>query len=172
MNDFSAVRGSFRSSAFPASHQAFAPGRVPHVRGLSRTWFEHDLFPMLSPPGLHLLTGKERGGASPGFPTSLHSSTATYAAFGKESHTRFTGALGPDRKSGGSRGTCSSPSGSSECAMGESLPDSVPPSRRTAAPSATRTTLAPVEVDGQSKSSTADRLHRQVSSQPKVTSRR
>ena len=31
-----------------ASHQALSPGRVPHVRGLSRTWVEYDLFPMLS----------------------------------------------------------------------------------------------------------------------------
>jgi hypothetical protein len=30
------------SSAFPASHQALPPGRVPHVRGLSRTWVEKD----------------------------------------------------------------------------------------------------------------------------------
>jgi hypothetical protein len=27
-----------------ASSQALPPGRVPHVRGLSRTWVEYDLF--------------------------------------------------------------------------------------------------------------------------------
>jgi hypothetical protein len=47
-------------------------------------------------------------GANSGFPTTLHQSTATYAAFLKESRRRFTDATKPDRKSGGSRGTCSS----------------------------------------------------------------
>jgi len=46
--------------------------------------------------------------ANSGFPTTLHQSTATYAAFFKESRTRSTDATKPDRKSGGSRGICSS----------------------------------------------------------------
>src|SRR5271154_1953427 len=46
--------------------------------------------------------------ANSGFPTTLHSSTATYAAFFKESRMRFTETTKPDRKSGGRRGTCSS----------------------------------------------------------------
>jgi hypothetical protein len=71
-----------------ASSQALPPGRVPHVRGLSRTWVEHDLFPMLSPPGLHLLRGKERGGASPGFPVEFGGVGEPHAAFLTESHTR------------------------------------------------------------------------------------
>src|SRR5580692_7844824 len=41
------------------------PGRVPHVRGLSRTWVEYDLFPMLSPPGSTATYRKKKGGASP-----------------------------------------------------------------------------------------------------------
>ena len=45
-----------------ACSPALPPGRVPHVRGLSRTWVEHDLFPMLSPSVHHLLTGKEKEG--------------------------------------------------------------------------------------------------------------
>jgi hypothetical protein len=67
---------------------SLTPGRVPHVRGLSRTWVEHDLFPMLSPPGLHLLTGKERGGASPGFPVEFGGVGEPHAAFLTESRTR------------------------------------------------------------------------------------
>jgi hypothetical protein len=39
---------------------------------------------------------------------TLHQPTTTYAAFLKESHTRFNDATEPDRKSGGSRGICSS----------------------------------------------------------------
>ena len=42
-------------------------------------------------------------GADSGFPTTLHQSTATYAAFRKESRTRITDATEPDGKSGGSR---------------------------------------------------------------------
>jgi hypothetical protein len=34
------------------------PGRVLHVRGLSRTWVEQDLFPMLSQP---IYTGLQEG---------------------------------------------------------------------------------------------------------------
>ena len=40
---------------------------------------------------------------------TLHQPTATYAAFFKESRTRFTDATKTDRKSGGSRGTCCAP---------------------------------------------------------------
>ena len=47
-------------------HQALPPGRVPHVRGLSRTWVEHDLFSMLSPPVSTYLQEKQRR-ASPIF---------------------------------------------------------------------------------------------------------
>jgi hypothetical protein len=47
--------------------------------------------------------------ANSGFPTTLLSSTATYAAFFKESRMKFTDATKPDRKSGGSRGTCCAP---------------------------------------------------------------
>jgi hypothetical protein len=38
-----------------------------------------------------------------------HSSTATYAAFFKESRMIFTETTKSDRKSGGSRGTCDAP---------------------------------------------------------------
>jgi len=41
------------------------PGRVPHVRGLSRTWVEHDLFPMLSPPVYTYLQEKKKKGLPP-----------------------------------------------------------------------------------------------------------
>jgi hypothetical protein len=41
---------------------------------------------------------------------TLHPPTATYAAFSKESRMRFNDATEPDRKSGGSRGTCCAPS--------------------------------------------------------------
>src|ERR1700733_5028419 len=47
--------------------QALPPGRVPHVRGLSRTWVEYDLFPMLSPPVYTYLQEKKKEGASPIF---------------------------------------------------------------------------------------------------------
>src|ERR1700734_197076 len=47
--------------------------------------------------------------AHSGFPTNLLSSTATYAAFFKESRMKFTDETKPDRKSGGRRGTCSAP---------------------------------------------------------------
>ena len=40
-------------------------------------------------------------GANSRFPTTLLSPTATYAAFFKESRTKFTDATRPDRKSGG-----------------------------------------------------------------------
>jgi hypothetical protein len=51
-DDLSVVRRSAVNtfSAFPACPQDSPPGRVPHVRGLSRTWVEHDLFQMLSLP--------------------------------------------------------------------------------------------------------------------------
>jgi len=64
MNDLALLQGVgghlvLRFPDFPAS---LAPGRVPHVRGLSRTWVEHDLFPMLSPPVYtYLQEGKRRG---------------------------------------------------------------------------------------------------------------
>jgi hypothetical protein len=45
-----------------ASSPALPPGRVPHVRGLSRTWVEHDLFPMLSPPVCTYLQEKKKEG--------------------------------------------------------------------------------------------------------------
>jgi hypothetical protein len=47
--------------------------------------------------------------ANSGFPTTLLSKTTTYAAFFGESRTRFTETTKPDRKSGGSRGTCCAP---------------------------------------------------------------
>src|ERR1700689_3365721 len=50
-----------------ASSQASLPGRVPHVRGLSRTWVEYELFPMLSPPVYTYLQEKKKEGASPIF---------------------------------------------------------------------------------------------------------
>src|ERR1700761_7405463 len=64
MNDFRSVRrlAVNSSSAFPACHQASRPGRVPHVRGLSRTWVEHDLFPMLSLPVYTYLQEKKKEG--------------------------------------------------------------------------------------------------------------
>jgi hypothetical protein len=40
---------------------------------------------------------------------TLHQSMATYAAFFEESRTRLDDATEPDRKSGGSRGTCCAP---------------------------------------------------------------
>jgi hypothetical protein len=45
--------------------------------------------------------------ANSGFPTTLLSETTTYAAFFEESRTTFTETTKSDRKSGGSRGTCS-----------------------------------------------------------------
>jgi hypothetical protein len=61
-------------------------------------------------------------GANSGFPTTLHSSTATCAAFFKKSRMSFTETAKPDRKSGGSRpvpacrgGTCSSADLSWKC---------------------------------------------------------
>ena len=48
-------------------------------------------------------------GAYSGLPTTLLSSTTTYAAFFEESRMRFTETTKPDRKSGGSRGTCCAP---------------------------------------------------------------
>jgi hypothetical protein len=64
MNDFSSIRGLgvISSTAFPACHQALPPGRVPHVRGLSRTWVEDDLFPMLSLPVYTDLQEKKKEG--------------------------------------------------------------------------------------------------------------
>jgi hypothetical protein len=59
------------SSAFPACPQALPPGRVPHVRGLSRTWVEHDLFPMLSPPVYNDLQEKKKESLPPDFQWSL-----------------------------------------------------------------------------------------------------
>src|SRR5271168_3177159 len=46
----------------PACSPPLPPGRVPHVRGLSRTWVEHDLFPMLSPPVFTYLQEKKKEG--------------------------------------------------------------------------------------------------------------
>jgi hypothetical protein len=83
-----------------ASSQALPPGRVPHVRRLSRTWVEDVLFPMLSPPGLHLLTGKERGRASPGFPVEFGGVGESHAAFLIESRTRCRRPVPRIRKSG------------------------------------------------------------------------
>jgi hypothetical protein len=40
---------------------------VPHVRGLSRTWVEHDLFPMLSLPVCTYLQEKKKDGLPPDF---------------------------------------------------------------------------------------------------------
>ncbi len=59
------------SSDIPACHQAFPPGRVPHVRGLSRTWVEYDLFPMLSLPAYTYLQEKKKEGLPPDFLWSL-----------------------------------------------------------------------------------------------------
>src|SRR5271154_6732785 len=47
--------------------------------------------------------------ANSGFPTTQISRTTTYASFFEESRMRFTQATKPDRKSGGSRGTCNAP---------------------------------------------------------------
>jgi hypothetical protein len=55
------------SSAFPACPQASPPGRVPHVRGLSRTWVEDDPYPMLSPPVHTALQEKKKEGLRPDF---------------------------------------------------------------------------------------------------------
>ena len=73
MNDFSSVWGLavISSTAFPAFSRALPPGRVPHVRGLSRTWVEHDLFPMLSPPVYTYLQEKKKEGLPPDFLWSL-----------------------------------------------------------------------------------------------------
>jgi hypothetical protein len=71
MNDLFGVLAVISSSAFPASHQASFPGRVPHVRGLSRTWVEYDLFPMLSPPVHTYLQEKKKEGLVPDFLWSL-----------------------------------------------------------------------------------------------------
>jgi hypothetical protein len=53
------------------SHQALPPGRVPHVRGLSRTWVEHDLFPMLSLPVYTYSQEKKKEGFATDFLWSL-----------------------------------------------------------------------------------------------------
>ena len=50
-----------------ACSPASPPGRVPHVRGLSRTWVKHDLFPMLSPPVYSCLQEKIKERALPIF---------------------------------------------------------------------------------------------------------
>src|SRR6202044_2816468 len=71
----------------PLPRQAFPPGRVPHVRGRSRTWVEHDLFPMLSPPVYTYLQEKKRR-ASPGFPVEFGGVGELHAAFLTESRTR------------------------------------------------------------------------------------
>jgi hypothetical protein len=63
-----------------ASSPALPPGRVPHVRGLSRTWVEQD--------------------GRPGFPATRHWPTATCAAFSKESRMRLANATKLHRKSG------------------------------------------------------------------------
>src|ERR1700733_4044547 len=68
--------------------QALPPGRVPHVRGLSRTWVEYDLFPMLSPPVYTYLQEKKKEGASPGFPVKFGGVGELHAAFLNESRTR------------------------------------------------------------------------------------
>jgi hypothetical protein len=79
---------------------ALPPGRVPHVRGLSRTWVEHDLFPMLSPPVHHLTYRKRKGGASPGFPVEFGGIGEPHAAFLTESRTRCRWRVPRIRKSG------------------------------------------------------------------------
>jgi hypothetical protein len=73
MNDSNSVwwLALIPSSAFPACPQAFPPGRVLHVRGLSRTWVEHELFPMLSPPVYTYLQEKKEEGFPPDFLWSL-----------------------------------------------------------------------------------------------------
>jgi hypothetical protein len=53
---------------------------------------------------------------------TLLSETTTYAAFFEESRTIFTETTKSDRKSGGSRGTCSSTFGHSESVVGKSPP--------------------------------------------------
>src|SRR5271170_7496320 len=63
--------GVISSSAFPAFHQALPPGRVPHVRGLSRTWVEHELFPMLSPSVYTYSQERKKEGLPPDFLWSL-----------------------------------------------------------------------------------------------------
>src|SRR5271168_3396724 len=55
----------------PACSPPLPPGRVPHVRGVSRTWVEHDLFPMLSPPVHTYLQEKKKDGLPPDFLWSL-----------------------------------------------------------------------------------------------------
>jgi hypothetical protein len=82
---------------------ALPPGRVPHVRGLSRTWVEHDLFPMLSPPVHHLTYRKRKGGASPGFPVEFGGIGEPHAAFLTESRTRCRWRVPRIRKSGSPR---------------------------------------------------------------------
>ena len=69
------------SSAFPASHQALPPGRVPHVRGFSRTWVDKM--------------------GDPDFLYAAPDMTAC-AAFSKESRMRCANATKPHRKSRGS----------------------------------------------------------------------
>src|ERR1700733_3881995 len=66
------------SSAFPPCHQALPPGRVPHVRGLSRTWVEHDLFPMLFPPVYTYLQEGKKEGLRPSFSTHVRESPRTW----------------------------------------------------------------------------------------------
>jgi hypothetical protein len=67
--------------------------------------------PLIKVTTLHLSSRLPRraAGAYSGFPTTLLSLTATYAAFSRESRMKFTNATRPDRKSGGSRGTCCAP---------------------------------------------------------------
>ena len=65
-----------------ASSPALPPGRVPHVRGLSRTWVEQD--------------------GRPGFPDTRRSPRPRVRAFSKESRMRLANATKLHRKSGGS----------------------------------------------------------------------
>ncbi len=73
MNDSNSVwwLAVIPSSAFPACPQALPPGRVPHVRGLSRTWVEHELFPLLSPSVYTYLQERKKEGLFPDFLWSL-----------------------------------------------------------------------------------------------------
>ena len=82
MNDFSSVRrlAVNSSSAFPVCHPALPPGRVSaHVRGLSRTWVEYELFPMLSPPVYTYLQEKKKEGLCPSCSTHVRESPRTWA---------------------------------------------------------------------------------------------
>ena len=53
-----------------------------------RTWVEHDLFPMLSPPVYTYLQERKEEGASPGFSVEFGGVGEPHAAFLTESRTR------------------------------------------------------------------------------------